>query len=62
MFFKIKSTKRESSSGVEHHLAKVGVEGSNPFFRSKKRCMSAFFFVHTVSNGQGLAYLVNMTC
>ena len=25
---------RESSSGVEHHLAKVGVAGSNPVFRS----------------------------
>jgi len=24
----------ESSSGVEHHLAKVGVAGSNPVFRS----------------------------
>gem|GEM_PF-5391545 len=24
------------SSGVEHNLAKVGVEGSNPFARSKK--------------------------
>jgi hypothetical protein len=23
------------SSGVEHNLAKVGVEGSNPFARSK---------------------------
>ena len=29
--------KRQSgrSSGVEHNLAKVGVEGSNPFARSK---------------------------
>ena len=25
----------ESSSGVEHHLAKVRVAGSNPVFRSK---------------------------
>jgi hypothetical protein len=25
------------SSGVEHNLAKVGVEGSNPFARSKDR-------------------------
>ena len=25
----------ESSSGVEHNLAKVGVAGSNPVFRSK---------------------------
>jgi hypothetical protein len=24
------------SSGVEHNLAKVGVEGSNPFARSNK--------------------------
>jgi hypothetical protein len=30
-------SKRQSgrSSGVEHNLAKVGVEGSNPFARSK---------------------------
>ena len=27
---------RGCSSGVEHDLAKVGVEGSNPFARSKK--------------------------
>ena len=26
----------ESSSGVEHHLAKVRVAGSNPVFRSEK--------------------------
>ena len=26
----------ESSSGVEHHLAKVRVAGSNPVFRSTK--------------------------
>ncbi len=26
---------RGRSSGVEHNLAKVGVEGSNPFARSK---------------------------
>ena len=31
------------SSGVEHNLAKVGVEGSNPFARSKflHRCARA---------------------
>jgi hypothetical protein len=28
------STERGRSSGVEHNLAKVGVEGSNPFARS----------------------------
>ena len=28
------------SSGVEHNLAKVGVEGSNPFTRSMSWCMS----------------------
>ncbi len=28
-------TKCGRSSGVEHNLAKVGVEGSNPFARSK---------------------------
>ena len=27
-------TERGRSSGVEHNLAKVGVEGSNPFARS----------------------------
>ena len=27
----------ESSSGVEHHLAKVGVAGSNPVFRSNTK-------------------------
>ena len=30
------------SSGVEHNLAKVGVEGSNPFARSK--CLEKFVF------------------
>ncbi len=29
------SQERGRSSGVEHNLAKVGVEGSNPFARSK---------------------------
>ena len=33
MFFKKQDC--ESSSGVEHHLAKVRVAGSNPVFRSK---------------------------
>src|SRR5580658_3945335 len=28
-------TERGRSSGVEHNLAKVGVEGSNPFARSR---------------------------
>jgi hypothetical protein len=34
--------KRQSgrSSGVEHNLAKVGVEGSNPFARSKSLDLS----------------------
>jgi hypothetical protein len=27
-----------SSSVVEHHLAKVGVAGSNPVFRSSRKC------------------------
>ena len=31
-----KSNKCGSSSGVEHNLAKVGVAGSNPVFRSIK--------------------------
>ena len=30
-----KHTERGRSSGVEHNLAKVGVEGSNPFARSR---------------------------
>jgi hypothetical protein len=30
------STERGRSSGVEHNLAKVGVEGSNPFARSSR--------------------------
>ena len=32
--------KCESSSGVEHHLAKVRVAGSNPVFRSKNHYSS----------------------
>jgi hypothetical protein len=36
------------SSGVEHNLAKVGVEGSNPFARS------IFANVHTEDMGDGL--------
>ena len=31
----------ESSSGVEHHLAKVGVAGSNPVFRSEFLSLNA---------------------
>src|SRR5712675_1561984 len=31
------------SSGVEHDLAKVGVEGSNPFARSKIRLVKVLF-------------------
>jgi hypothetical protein len=34
MLGKDPSTERGRSSGVEHDLAKVGVEGSNPFARS----------------------------
>ena len=38
---------RGRSSGVEHNLAKVGVEGSNPFARSrfleKIRCLERSF-------------------
>jgi hypothetical protein len=30
-----KRQERGRSSGVEHNLAKVGVEGSNPFARSR---------------------------
>jgi hypothetical protein len=36
----------ESSSGVEHHLAKVGVAGSNPVFRSE------IFFLKINSNAE----------
>ena len=32
--FNLNIAKRGSSSVVEHHLAKVGVAGSNPVFRS----------------------------
>ncbi len=35
MVLKDRLTERGRSSGVEHNLAKVGVEGSNPFARSK---------------------------
>jgi hypothetical protein len=31
------------SSGVEHNLAKVGVEGSNPFARSSKLRFSGHY-------------------
>ena len=31
----VTSAERGRSSGVEHNLAKVGVEGSNPFARSR---------------------------
>jgi hypothetical protein len=31
----VPATGRGRSSGVEHNLAKVGVEGSNPFARSR---------------------------
>lgn len=31
-----RQTERGRSSGVEHNLAKVGVEGSNPFARSSR--------------------------
>ena len=39
------------SSGVEHNLAKVGVEGSNPFARSSRRALIArhFFTVESLS-------------
>ena len=33
--------KCESSSGVEHHLAKVRVAGSNPVFRSEFLSLNA---------------------
>ena len=33
-FFRLRYTLSGRSSGVEHDLAKVGVEGSNPFARS----------------------------
>ena len=37
---------RGRSSGVEHNLAKVGVEGSNPFARSKiKIAVRSGFFI-----------------
>ena len=48
----------ESSSGVEHHLAKVRVAGSNPVFRSRNAPFSVARMVELVdtldlkSNGQ----------
>jgi hypothetical protein len=37
------------SSGVEHNLAKVGVEGSNPFARSRDFFSSSFFKKRIIS-------------
>jgi hypothetical protein len=37
------------SSGVEHNLAKVGVEGSNPFARSKNLLLHFFHKLETAS-------------
>src|SRR5271170_480086 len=37
------------SSGVEHNLAKVGVEGSNPFARSKTPLISSIYRTPTTS-------------
>ena len=46
--------KGESSSGVEHHLAKVRVAGSNPVFRSdfKARVVELVDTLDLKSNGQ----------
>jgi hypothetical protein len=35
---------RGRSSGVEHNLAKVGVEGSNPFARSSQKPQKTAIF------------------
>jgi hypothetical protein len=42
-----------SSSGVEHNLAKVGVEGSNPFSRSisRGRIMAIMSDFHSEDEG-----------
>src|SRR5690606_12876846 len=45
------------SSGVEHNLAKVGVEGSNPFARSNKTAETRHFLrVAGFSLGPHLAF------
>ena len=49
---------RGCSSGVEHDLAKVGVEGSNPFARSKisqnyiRLCLAGETFPVNVTSGE----------
>ena len=42
----------ESSSGVEHHLAKVRVAGSNPVFRSTARVVELVDTLDLKSNEQ----------
>ena len=42
----------ESSSGVEHHLAKVRVAGSNPVFRSIARVVELVDTLDLKSNEQ----------
>ena len=57
------------SSGVEHNLAKVGVEGSNPFARSKfsadpKRFLLKYLDIRPLAGAaclaQGLALAVTL--
>ncbi len=44
------------SSGVERNLAKVEVEGSNPFARSKNR---GFFTLKILGINQGIKLSIN---
>ena len=50
---------RGSSSVVEHHLAMVGVAGSNPVFRSKMKSSRMWaFFVPKIN----LSFLIKRSC
>ncbi len=50
-----------SSSVVEHHLAKVGVAGSSPVFRSMMTAFLACVFVCEVFCNGPIAQLVRAT-
>ena len=50
------------SSGVEHNLAKVGVEGSNPFARSTKSTIYRVKLPATATNGNQMATITWPNC
>ena len=54
--FNAKSKLSGRSSGVERNLAKVEVEGSNPFARSKNR---GFFTLKILGINQGIKLSIN---